>query len=186
MQAFVTSSWRRRIIYRRSFLLACAFALVMLYSAVACTEEEPTERPDSGQNVQVVRGLADPQPELTSEPTPVSTIPESLRGSRNQSTPAPEVANEETNATPEPTRRPLMALIPAAQTSPETDREALIALYKATGGENWRNKENWLSDEPLDAWAGVTTDDRGRVIVLNSSATSWPGRYRRSWATWPT
>ena len=48
-----------------------------------------------------------------------------------------------------------------------SDRNALIALYNATGGQNWRNNANWLSEEPLDAWEGVTTDDRGRVIQLH-------------------
>ena len=36
------------------------------------------------------------------------------------------------------------------------DRQALVAFYNATDGANWRNNENWLSDEPLDAWYGVT------------------------------
>ena len=48
-----------------------------------------------------------------------------------------------------------------------SDRNALIALYNATGGQNWRNNANWPSEEPLDAWEGVTTDDRGRVIQLH-------------------
>ena len=55
---------------------------------------------------------------------------------------------------------------PAASGSVETDREALVALYNATGGENWRNNDNWLSDAPLGEWKGVTTDDNGRVIKL--------------------
>ena len=48
-----------------------------------------------------------------------------------------------------------------------SDRAALVALYNATDGATWRNNVNWLSDEPLDAWEGVTTDDRGRVIQLH-------------------
>ena len=46
------------------------------------------------------------------------------------------------------------------------DKEALIALYNATDGENWANNENWLSDEPLDAWHGVSVSD-GRVTELD-------------------
>ena len=49
----------------------------------------------------------------------------------------------------------------------KSDRAALVALYNATDGANWRNNTNWLSDEPLDTWEGVTTDDRGRVIQLH-------------------
>ena len=46
------------------------------------------------------------------------------------------------------------------------DRQALVALYNATDGANWRNNENWLSDEPLDAWYGISVSD-GRVTVLD-------------------
>ena len=51
-------------------------------------------------------------------------------------------------------------------TSAETDREALVALYNATDGDNWDQNENWLSDAPLDEWAGVETDEDGRVTTL--------------------
>ena len=45
------------------------------------------------------------------------------------------------------------------------DKQVLVALYNATDGANWSNNENWLSDEPLDAWHGVTVSD-GRVTQL--------------------
>ena len=51
-------------------------------------------------------------------------------------------------------------------TGPDSDRAALIALYDATDGPNWTNRTNWLSDEPLEHWYGVTTDDDGRVTQL--------------------
>ena len=53
-----------------------------------------------------------------------------------------------------------------AQTSPETNREALVALYNATGGPNWYLNDNWLRDVPISEWEGVTTDDNGRVTEL--------------------
>ena len=46
-------------------------------------------------------------------------------------------------------------------TSP--DRDALEAFYRATGGPNWTNNTNWLTNAPLDDWHGVTTDSDGRV-----------------------
>ena len=55
---------------------------------------------------------------------------------------------------------------PLANTSPETDREALVALYNATDGPNWANNENWLSGDPIGEWYGVRTDDNGRVTWL--------------------
>lgn len=48
------------------------------------------------------------------------------------------------------------------------DREALVALYEATGGDFWWNEDtNWLSDRPLGTWFGVTTNDAGRVVELS-------------------
>lgn len=38
-----------------------------------------------------------------------------------------------------------------------TEREALIALYKATGGDNWINNTNWCTDAPVSSWYGITT-----------------------------
>ena len=46
------------------------------------------------------------------------------------------------------------------------DCSALVALYEATDGDNWGNNTHWLSDQPLDEWFGVTTDDDGRVTKL--------------------
>ncbi len=39
------------------------------------------------------------------------------------------------------------------------DSLALISLYHSTNGENWRNKDNWLTDQPLSSWYGVTISD---------------------------
>ncbi len=52
-------------------------------------------------------------------------------------------------------------------TDASTDRDALVALYQATDGDNWVSRLNWLSDAPLGTWYGVTTDDSGRVIELD-------------------
>ena len=50
---------------------------------------------------------------------------------------------------------------------PLSDREILVALHEATGGPNWTNADNWLTDAPLGAWHGVRTDASGRVDKLN-------------------
>ena len=55
----------------------------------------------------------------------------------------------------------------AAQGSVATDRAALVELYEATGGAGWRGRTNWLSEEPIGDWHGVTTDYGGRVSVLS-------------------
>ena len=46
------------------------------------------------------------------------------------------------------------------------DRAALVALYEATGGPNWVNSDNWLTDAPLGEWHGVSVDGQGRVTWL--------------------
>ena len=74
-------------------------------------------------------------------------------------------------------RQPLLVLLAAfllltsgnayAQDSVESDRAALVAFYNATGGPNWTDNTNWLSNEPLSEWHGVTTNDDGRVTELS-------------------
>ena len=64
----------------------------------------------------------------------------------------------------------------AAQGSVETDRAALVSLYNATDGPNWATSTNWLSDEPLSAWHGVTTDAEGRVTRLDLQWGNLNGR----------
>lgn len=46
------------------------------------------------------------------------------------------------------------------------DREALIAFYNSTNGENWNNNTNWGSDKPLNEWYGIVTNHTGEVIEL--------------------
>ena len=56
----------------------------------------------------------------------------------------------------------------------EAERNALIAFYKATGGDNWHSiwghtdvkNENWCSDLPVSHWAGVRTNEQGFVTEL--------------------
>ena len=42
----------------------------------------------------------------------------------------------------------------------------LAALYDATGGDDWYDNTNWLSDAPLGEWYGVTTDGEGYITGL--------------------
>ena len=57
----------------------------------------------------------------------------------------------------------------SAQTR-EQDSLALIAIYNAMGGENWDNKTNWLTTEPIYTWYGVTlADERIAYLFLGSN-----------------
>ena len=55
------------------------------------------------------------------------------------------------------------------------DCAALVALYEATGGDNWTDNANWLSDAPLGEWFGVSTDDEGRVTSLELDGNGLSG-----------
>ncbi len=46
------------------------------------------------------------------------------------------------------------------------DSLALVALYNATDGANWHNKENWLAG-PVRNWFGLSVDSTGRVTELD-------------------
>ncbi|WP_419862345.1 leucine-rich repeat domain-containing protein [Candidatus Palauibacter sp.] len=50
--------------------------------------------------------------------------------------------------------------------SGDRDREVLEELYRATGGDGWRESTNWLTDAPISEWYGVTTNDEGYVTEL--------------------
>ena len=56
-----------------------------------------------------------------------------------------------------------------------SDRAVLVSLYEAMGGPDWANKDNWLTDAPMNEWYGVTTDDEGRVVVLDLSYNDLAG-----------
>ena len=51
-----------------------------------------------------------------------------------------------------------------------SDRTALVALYHATNGPNWKQDDGWLSEEPFDQWFGVTANRKGRVTGLQLDA----------------
>ena len=55
------------------------------------------------------------------------------------------------------------------------DREALVALYNATGGPNWIRSLNWVSDAPLHEWHGVKTGTGGQVTEISLSDNRMTG-----------
>ena len=55
------------------------------------------------------------------------------------------------------------------------ESSVLASLYSATNGHNWANNTNWLSDRPLGAWHGVTTDAQGHVTRINLTNNNLSG-----------
>ena len=126
-------------------LLSVVLALALTAALAACGSDEPSGVTGPG-------GTASTPTETSASPARTPTTPGS--GDAPTATDAPG---------PAATRPPLPTLGP---TSAETDREALVAFYNATDGENWDESNSWLSDAPLGEWEGVTTDNDGRVIRL--------------------
>ena len=48
----------------------------------------------------------------------------------------------------------------------EKEREALIAFYNATDGDNWTCNDNWCSDKPVSEWYGITVEN-GNVTNID-------------------
>ena len=67
------------------------------------------------------------------------------------------------------------ARVTVSSGTPASERDILEALYNATGGPNWRNSADWLTDAPLDDWHGVTTDADGRVVGLHLQSNQLDG-----------
>ena len=99
---------------------------------------------------------ASPAPAPLAAPTSAPAMPAAPTATAApvSAPPAPAAA---TSAAPRP---------PARQAAPSIDRDALTALYHSTGGENWVRRDNWLSDQHIDTWYGVTVNPDGRVSEL--------------------
>ncbi len=42
---------------------------------------------------------------------------------------------------------------------PQSERDALIALYNATDGQNWTYQDNWNTSNPVSSWYGLTVEN---------------------------
>ena len=58
---------------------------------------------------------------------------------------------------------------------PFCGRGVLVAIYNATGGANWTNNTNWLSDRPIGEWYGVNVDYQGHVTGLSLGGNQLTG-----------
>ena len=69
----------------------------------------------------------------------------------------------------------LPSIGPSLEDLPQVDRPTLVAFYNATGGPNWADNSNWLSDAHISRWHGVTINTFGRVVALNLSRNGLRG-----------
>jgi len=60
-------------------------------------------------------------------------------------------------------------------TVPQIQREALVALYNSTNGDNWDDNTNWNSGDPCgNDWYGVVCDDEN-ITSLDLSVNQLAG-----------
>ena len=135
-------------------LLSVVLALALTAALAACGTDEPS-------GVTVPDRTASTPTETPASPARTPTTTGSGDTTTATEAPVPATTTVPPTATDAPATAP-----PAASGSVETDREALVALYNSTDGENWYGSGNWLSDAPLGEWDRVTTNDDGRVISL--------------------
>ena len=146
----------------RIYRLGVVTCLAVVVVLVACTGGNEPAAPAT-----TVAVGATTQPANTLVPAPEATpVPPAAPSN----TPAPTHPPTATPAAmPAPTSTPGPALS-AESAGPgrdcTRDRDALVELYNATDGDNWRRKDNWLSDHPLATWFGVTADSDGCVTGL--------------------
>lgn len=62
----------------------------------------------------------------------------------------------------------------------QKDREALVALYNATGGPNWNESTGWDAEIDLSDWFGVKTNGQGRVVELALAGNNLEGIFNRT------
>ena len=58
---------------------------------------------------------------------------------------------------------------------PLTERDVMTMFYEETEGNSWSEASNWLSDEPLDEWHGVTVDEDGQVTSIEIAGNNLTG-----------
>lgn len=56
-----------------------------------------------------------------------------------------------------------------------TDRDALAALFRSTGGDTWHRKYGWDTNAELSCWHGVKVNVEGRVVKLSLAKNNLEG-----------
>ena len=81
-----------------------------------------------------------------------------------------------------------LALAASVQAAiPQPERDALLALYAATGGDGWTQRDNWLGAPGTEcSWFGVQCDDAGtHVIALYLNGNNLSGTLPAALASLP-
>ncbi len=155
---------------RYGTLLSVVLALVLTMALAACNEGDPGGEGTPGSLLEraAEREATQEAGSSATDPTPTPSLLE--RAAEREA--AREGESSATGPTPYPTVElglcsPRPANPPPAQTSAETDKDALVAIFDATDGDGWDESSTWGGRKPIGEWAGVTTDEDGRVVGLD-------------------
>ena len=96
----------------------------------------------------------------------------SVSPTREAATPTPEPSDRSVS-TPAISTAITTATAPTGSLDPE--RAALTALYDAAAGQDWKTNDGWLSDDPLNQWQRVTTDENGQVTGVDLGSNQLNG-----------
>ena len=55
------------------------------------------------------------------------------------------------------------------------ERDALVAVFRATGGPRWKQSENWDTENDVSTWFGVEVNDQGHVVKLQLTNNNLTG-----------
>ena len=56
---------------------------------------------------------------------------------------------------------------PVKEVNRQTDSLALVAIYNAADGANWKESRRWTLEKPIDTWPGIKLDEDGRVVEMS-------------------
>ncbi len=154
---------------RRFLTLSASLALVLILPILgACASEEGADRPDQDARDRPTSSLFG-----GSESAPDATRDDPLGVGGDQAIEIPKDSSASSALLPSREGQPCPqcqldpdAVLPPSGTSPETDKEALIALFEATGGETWDTSSTWVGLSPIGEWRGVGVGSDGRVTSL--------------------
>jgi Leucine-rich repeat (LRR) protein len=151
----------------------------------AYSEETPTETPDTNEEYtptpEVTEGVTEtPVPEETEEvtQTPVPEVTEEV-------TPTPEdliETPEPPDSDQQPTEQPVEEEADSQSTGicasvteiPQSECEALVALYQSTNGSEWKTRTGWLTTSTPCSWSGVQCAG-GRVQEIQLASNKLTG-----------
>lgn len=151
-------------------------SLVPLFACDAQGTPQFTFSPEQAQDLATIAAQAGVE---MPDPTAVAPLIESSPAALKHAGTGQPPASAGSGGTPTPTSEAVSPgpTIPAARPagSPETDRDALLAIYEMNG-PSWLRNDNWATDAPLGEWYGVTTDANGRVVELDLDSNGLVGQ----------